>query len=112
MTTDNRNLAERVLDLLECLTGFCATGASNGDLATAINASPPNVSRGMSVLIRKGWARKDEVTGRFFPTPAFTRLAFRVMADFDRMVQHLEDQRLNATGTPDLRAMHRHLTGV
>jgi DNA-binding IclR family transcriptional regulator len=110
MTTDTRNLTLRTLDVLESLCGFAATGATNGELAAAAQTSAPNITRAMALLIAKGWARKDEDNGRFYPAPAFTRLAFRVMADFDRIVQRLEDQRLNATGLPDLRGMRQRMT--
>ena len=52
----------------------------------------------MALLIAKGWARKSEDTGRFYPQPAFTRLIFRVTADLDRLQTRLDDQRRALTG--------------
>lgn len=98
MADKDRNQATRVLDVLEVLCGFAATGAANQDLAEAVKTSPSNVTRVMAVLVAKGWARKDVETGRFYPTPAFTRLSFRVLADFDRMDQRWKDMRRNMTG--------------
>ena len=58
-----------------------------------------NITRAMAQLIEKGWARKSEDNGRFYPTPAFTRLTFRVTADLDRVQTRLDDQRRSFTGT-------------
>lgn len=96
MADEDRNQATRVLDVLEVLCGFAATGAANQDLAEAVKTSPSNVTRALAVLVAKGWARKAE-NGRFFPAPAFTRLTFRVLADFQRADQQLQDQRRNMT---------------
>lgn len=95
---DPRNLTRRTLDVLEALCGFAVTGATNSELMAAVDTSAPNVTRAMAQLIEKGWARKSEETGRFYPAPEFTRLAFRVMADFDRTVARFEDVRRNLTG--------------
>ena len=95
---DDRNLTQRTLDLLEVLCGYAATGATNGELAKSANTSPANITRAMAQLIAKGWARKGEDTGRFYPQPAFTRLTFRVTADLDRVQTRLDDQRRSLTG--------------
>ena len=96
--SDDRNLTQRTLDLLEVLCGYAATDATNGELAKAANTSPANITRAMAQLIAKGWARKGEDTGRFYPQPAFTRLTFRVTADLDRVQTRLDDQRRSLTG--------------
>ena len=98
MSQDTRNLTLRTLDVLEALCGYAASGATNSDLAKAANTSAPNITRCMAQLIEKGWARKSEDTGRFYPTPAFTRLTFRVTADLDRVQTRLDDQRRAFTG--------------
>ena len=97
-TDTRRSAAERVLDVLEVLCSHPISGATNGDIAHATGSTPSQVTRDVAVLIRKGWAKKDADTARFFPTPAFTRLAFRVLADFDRAVRHVEDMRRSFTG--------------
>lgn len=94
----DRNQVLRTLDLLEALCGYAATGATNGELAKATGATPSNVTRDMAQLINKGWARKSEDTGRFYPQPAFTRLIFRVTADLDRLQTRLDDQKRALTG--------------
>lgn len=98
MTTNNRNLTQRSLDVLEVLCGYAVSGASNSELARAAQTSAPNVTRAMAQLIEKGWARKGEDNGRFYPTAAFTQLSFRVLADLERTQQWLDDVRRNATG--------------
>ena len=50
------------------------------------------------MITAKGWARKSEVDGRFYPTAAFTRLAFRVGADFDSLETRIADTRRSMTG--------------
>ena len=95
-TTDSKG-AGLVLDVLEALCGFAATGATNTDLAQAVKTSPPQITRATAKLIDKGWARKSETNGRFFPAPAFTRLAFAVLADFDRAEQRLSDLKRTMT---------------
>lgn len=98
MSEPRRNLTQRTLDVLEVLCGYAVTGASNSELARAANTSASNVTRAMAQLISKGWARKSEESGRFYPTATFTRLSFRVMADLDRAQQRLDDQRRYMTG--------------
>ena len=97
MSQDTRNLTLRTLDVLEALCGYAATGATNGELAKAASTTAPNITRAMALLIAKGWARKSEDTGRFYPTPQFTRMCFRVLADFDRLQQRIDDQRHSMT---------------
>lgn len=94
---DDNKGAMLVLNLLEALTGFAATGARNTDLTELLKTSAPNITRTMAILIAKGWARKSD-NGRFFPTPAFTQLAFRVLADFDRAQTRLADKKHAMTG--------------
>ena len=94
----NSHLVMRVLHTLEALTGFAATGASNKDLADALRTSPSHITRAVQCLIAKGWARKSEENGRFYPTAAFTRLSFRVQADFDRAQDRMADNRRAMTG--------------
>ncbi len=98
MVVQDRNQVLRTLDVLEALCGFAATGATNSELARAARTSAPNITRDMAQLIAKGWARKSEETGRFYPTAAFARLAFVVTADLDRAQQRLSEQRRTLTG--------------
>lgn len=94
---DDNKGAMLVLNLLEALTGFAANGARNTDLTALVQTSAPNVTRTMAILIAKGWARKAE-NGRFYPTPGFTQLAFRVLADFDRLETRVNDTKRSMTG--------------
>lgn len=98
MTHDPRDGVERMLDVLEALCGFAASGATNSDLAGICRMTPTQVTRAVQRLIAKGWARKSDDNGRFFPTPAFTRLTFRVLADFERLETRVRDARHSMTG--------------
>lgn len=100
MSEDTKTSAnvQRVLDVLEALTGYANTGATNKDLADAVRTTAPNITRAMASLLAKGWARKSEENGRFYPTAQFTRLSFRVMADFERAQARLNDSRNAMTG--------------
>lgn len=86
-----------MLDVLEALAGYAATGAKNSELAELVKTSAPNITRAMAVLTAKGWARKSD-NGRFYPTAAFTRLTFRVMADFERFETRHADSKRSMTG--------------
>jgi DNA-binding IclR family transcriptional regulator len=88
---------DRALDMLEHLAGRVLDGMSNKDLATAMRCPPPYVTRTAEQLMRKGWVEKDEATGRFRITTRFSRLTFRVLADFDRAKQALEAAQRNYT---------------
>jgi len=100
----------RLLTILEALCGYTASGATNSELAAAAETSAPNITRAMRTLIAKGWARKSEETGRFHPAPQFTRLAFRVMADFDRMETRWRDMKHSYTGDTDWNGIKRRMT--
>jgi DNA-binding IclR family transcriptional regulator len=86
-----------VLNVLEALCGFAAQGARNADLVALVGKSAPYISRSLDVLTAKGWARKDE-NGRYYPTPAFTRMAFAVLGDFSRVQTRLDDTKRSMTG--------------
>lgn len=94
---DDNKGAMLVLNVLEALTGFAASGAKNGDLAQLVGTSAPNITRVLAVITAKGWARKAE-NGRFYPTAAFTRLSFRVLADFERLETRIADTKRAMTG--------------
>ena len=66
---DDRGAAAKVLEVLEALSGYAVSGVSNTALARLLAMSAPNVTRAIGVLVDKGWARKDEATGHFHPTP-------------------------------------------
>ena len=95
--TDDNKGAMLVLNVLEALAGFAANGARNTDLVELVHTSAPNITRVLAVLIAKGWARKSD-NARFYPTPAFTRLSFRVLADFERLETHVADTKRSMTG--------------
>lgn len=99
MTDDSHTTAAatKVLDVLDALCGFAVTGVSNKALADQLKLSNPTITRAMQTLVAKGWARKNDETGMFHPTAAFSRLTFKVAADFDRAQQRLGDMQRNYT---------------
>ena len=96
---DERGAAAKVLEVLEALSGYAVSGVSNTALARLLAMSAPNVTRAIGVLVDKGWARKDETTGHFHPTPRMGRVFGRVLADLDRAEQALATIRHNFTRT-------------
>lgn len=88
---DDRGAAGKVLDVLDALAGHAVTGISNTDLARRLQLNPSTVTRAMATLIEKGWARKDEITALFHPTPRMAQVFGRVLADIDRAEQQLAD---------------------
>lgn len=98
MSDDGSKGALLVLDVLEALAGFAANGAKNSELAHLAGTSASSITRITGLLIAKGWARKAD-NGRFYPTAAFTRLSFRVLADFDRLETRIADSKRAMTGS-------------
>lgn len=95
--SDSTTRTARTLDVLEALCGFAANGASNKDLCAATQSSPTQITNCMADLVAKGWARKSEEAGRFYPTAQFTRLTFRVLSDFERSETKLQDLKRSMT---------------
>ena len=96
---DDRGSAIKVLEVLDALSGYAVTGVSNTALSKQLNLTASAITRAMGVLIEKGWARKDETTGHFHPTPRMGRVFGRVLADLDRAEQALVAIRHNFTRT-------------
>lgn len=96
---DDRGAAAKVLEVLEALSGYAVSGVSNTALSKQLGMAAPNVTRAIGVLIEKGWARKDESTGHFHPTPLMGRVFGRVLADIDRAEQIVAEMRHNFTRT-------------
>lgn len=96
---DDRGAALKVLDVLDALSAHTVSGVSNTALSRQLNLSASAVTRATNVLIEKGWARKDETTGHFHPTPRMGRVFGRVLADLDRAEQAIAEVRHNFTRT-------------
>ncbi len=96
---DDRGSAIKVLEVLDALSGYAVTGVSNTALSKQLNLTASAITRAMGVLIEKGWARKDETTGHFHPTPRMGRVFGRVLVDLDRAEQALATIRHNSTRT-------------
>ena len=85
------NQTARVLTLLELLSGFVVLGISNKALAALTQTTPVQVSNDVAYLVNKGWARKDEKTGHFHPTPEMAHVFGRVAADLARAQKEVTD---------------------
>jgi DNA-binding IclR family transcriptional regulator len=96
---DDRSSALKVLDVLDALSAYTVSGVSNTALSRQLNLSASAVTRAINVLEEKGWARKDEITGHFHPTPRMGRVFGRVLADLDRAEQAISEVRHNFTRT-------------
>ncbi len=96
---DDRSSALKVLDVLDALSAYTVSGVSNTALSRQLNLSASAVTRAINVLEEKGWARKDEITGHFHPTPRMGRVFGRVLADLDRAEQAIAEVRHNFTRT-------------
>jgi len=94
---DGRNSNGKMLDLLDALSGCAVTGASNGALAKGLSISTSTVTLYMQILVAKGWARKDDVTGLFHPTPRMARVFGRVLADLDKAEASIRDLKTSFT---------------
>ena len=82
--------------ILDALAGALPEGLTNGDIAQAAACTPSQVTRLTAALADAGWVEKLP-TGRFRITTRFSRLTFRVLADFDRAKQALEAAQRNYT---------------
>ena len=89
--------AARLLPVIEALAGYAISGVSNGRLATEVKLDAAAVTRATQTLIDYGWARKDEHTGLFHPTPAMGRVFARVLQDISSAEQKLRDQSISFT---------------
>ena len=91
VTKDHVSAAMKVLDVLDALAGHAVNGVGNVALSEQLGMSNSNVTRAVQVLIEKGWAREDEATGRFHPTPRMGHVFAKVLADTTRAKQNLAD---------------------
>lgn len=96
--TDKATSAQvlRALAMLEVLCGELPNGMSNKDIAAALACPPSYVTRTAETLIEKGWVERTP-EGRFRVTTRFSRLAFRVLAAFERSEGQLADMKRNYT---------------
>ncbi|MDR1889631.1 MAG: helix-turn-helix domain-containing protein [Zoogloeaceae bacterium] len=96
---DERGETQKVLDVIEAISGCVVKGASNKALADSLGLPPYTVTRAMDKLIQRGWARKDEATGNFHPTPRMGQIFGRVLADIKQAEDAAAELRHNFTRT-------------
>jgi DNA-binding IclR family transcriptional regulator len=93
--TDKHSPTMKVLNVLDALAGYAVNGVANAALAKQLGMTPSAITRAMQVLIEKGWARKDEATDHFHPTPRMAQVFGRVLTDIGRAEQALTDVKHN-----------------
>lgn len=92
---DKNTPTMKVLNVLDALAGYAVNGVANVVLAEQLGMTTSTVSRAMQVLVDKGWARKNEVTGHYHPTPRMGQVFGRVLMDIARAEQALADVKQN-----------------
>lgn len=90
----------RTLLVLEALAGYAQRGARNSDLAAATGLTRVHVCRACDALIAHGWARQNQQTSRYYPTPAFARISYVIDREFDRARRELDDRYQAMRGHP------------
>ena len=96
---DDRGAALKVLAVLEALSEHAVSGVSNSALSKSLGILPSGITRAMSVLIEKGWARKDETSGLFHPTCRMGRVFARALAGIDRAQDKIDEIKHNFSRT-------------
>lgn len=81
----------KLLRVVEALAGYAVTGISNKTLAAGLELDNAFITRAMQSLIEFGWARKDESSGLFHPTPRMGQVFVRVLNDFSKAERRLSD---------------------
>ncbi|MGP8432023.1 helix-turn-helix domain-containing protein [Paraburkholderia fungorum] len=81
----------KVLNVLDALSGYTVNGVGNLVLAKQLGMTNSAITRAVQVLIEKGWARKDETTDRFHPTPRMGQVFGQVLTDITRAERTLID---------------------
>jgi len=87
----------RALEMVEALAADPLRGLTNKDLAAALRCPPSYVTRTADSLIAKGWAVKDENTGRFRIARQAARVGIKVMSALDQAERQLAETRRNFT---------------
>lgn len=87
-----------VMDVEEALCARAARGASNKELAQACSLTAVAVSRALAVLVRRNRARRNEETGRYYPTPHYCELLMAVTNDITRAEQRIHNLKRDLLG--------------
>lgn len=89
---------DSIMDVEEALCARAARGASNKELAQACGLTAVAVSRALAALVRRGRARRNEETGRYYPTPHYSRLLMAVTDDITRAERRINDLKRDLLG--------------
>lgn len=83
--------ATKLLRVVEALSGYAVSGVSNKTLGSGLQLDNAFITRAMQTLIEFGWARKDESSGLFHPTPRMGQVFGRVLNDIAKAERQLAD---------------------
>ena len=99
MSTTDKTSAQvvRALEMVEALAAEPLRGMTNKDLAAALRCPPSYVTRTADSLIAKGWAVKDDATGRFRIGRQAARVGIKVMSALEKAEHQLAETRRNFT---------------
>ncbi len=93
MSADTNQLQSgtKLLRVVEALSSYAVSGVSNKTLASGLQLDNAFITRAMQTLIEFGWARKDESSGLFHPSPRMGQVFGRVLNDIAKAERQLAD---------------------
>lgn len=90
---------QRLIKLVLHLFGDVVAGFSPTELAKAVGASSPTITRDLDNLETAGIVRMNEQTGRWILTQRLPQQAIKVWAGIDRAEQELQEAKQRFTRT-------------
>lgn len=102
---------QRLLKLIQLLSGHELEGLAPGDIAKLNGCSPSQVTRDLANLKAFGWAEQLPSTQRWRLGPDIVRIATRHMAALDRAERRLSDLRSRfGSNEADRQPQRPHMT--
>ena len=91
---------ERGYAVLTALAGHEFAGIAPGEIAKAIGASPPSVTRALRVLAKAGLAQQNPETGGWYLGPRIVQIASRFQVNLDRARRRVDELQQRYTRDP------------
>ena len=91
---------QRVLKVLNALSGHEIEGLSPGEIAKGLSISPANVTRDLANLFESGFAEEIPSTGRWRLTPKLVQIGVAMQLEVERAERKLAEVRQRYTRTP------------
>ncbi|MDO9758731.1 MarR family transcriptional regulator [Glaesserella parasuis] len=97
MSREKPNTTQRALRILKALKGRSLTGLTNKELAEAINDTPVNVSRALTLLEDEGFVQRLD-TGAYALSVQCLQIAVTYHRELQKQREHIDliDQRVQA----------------